>query len=59
MEEGANGLLSVDLVLVLGNDRVFWRVFVEESLPLLLVALDLVNDVLEEARWLIVKLMLR
>ena len=58
MEEVTNGL-GIHLVLVLGNGHVLGRVLIQVLLPLLLVALNLVNDILIEARWLVVEFVLR
>jgi len=55
MKEMTNRL-SVDLVLILWDVSILGRVLVKELLPLLLVTLNLVNDVLKEARWLVVEL---
>ena len=58
MEEVTNVSFSINLVLVLRNGGILGRVLIEELSPLFLVALNLVNDVLEEAGGLIVELML-
>ena len=48
MEEVADWL-GVDLVFVLGDGHVFWRVLIQELLELLLESHDLVNERVEEA----------
>mmetsp|Transcript_6335 Transcript_6335/g.7524 ORF Transcript_6335/g.7524 Transcript_6335/m.7524 type:complete len:205 (+) Transcript_6335:1874-2488(+) len=58
VEEVADGF-GVHLVLVLGDGHVLGGVLVQVLLPLLLVALNLVNDVLEEAGGLIVEFVFR
>ena len=59
MEEVTNVSFGIDLVLILRNGGVLRRVLIKELSPLFFITLNLINNVLEEARELVVELMLR
>jgi hypothetical protein len=48
MDEVANILVSVDLVLVVGNCGIFRLVFIDPCLPDLIIPLDLILKFFEE-----------
>ena len=50
MEEVTNVSFGIDLVLILWNGGVLRRVLIKELSPLFFITLNLINNVLEEAR---------
>lgn len=58
MDEVANVLISIDLLLVVRDWSVLWFVLVDPSSPSLLVSLDSIRQLLEEESVFVGELML-
>lgn len=58
MHEGTNVLISLNVILVVRNILLFWKIFVKPLFPILFVLLYFCYNILEEWFVLIIKLMI-